>query len=406
MDREKSDSAKRLYLSGILSGIFICLIVLLLLQFFGVIPKWWSTGFVKDVTERARVVESYIDKYYWKDDVSKQKMSENAAKGMVSTLDDKYSAYFSEEEYQDTMHHVNGDYCGIGATLKLDSQTNRKYIESVEEGKPADRAGLQAGDEVVKVNGTDISPKTLSEVVSMIKGEEGKKSTLVIGRMENGVAVQKEVTVACEKIVKQSIESRMLESGIGYIRITEFDKETVEQYKSALDSLEDQGQQGLVLDVRDNGGGSLDACVAMLNRMLPEGTLITEKTKHGTNRKYLSNGKEHFDKPIVILINGNSASASEVFSGTMRDRGAATLIGVKSFGKGIVQTIFPLDDSCGGGIKLTTGEYLLPNGESIHKIGLEPDVEVVYTGTSKELGADDDNQLAKAVEVVSTLVTK
>lgn len=392
---------KRIYISGIISGIFVCLIIILLLQLFGVIPRWWRTEFVEDVGNRADVVEHYISKYYWKDDVSTDKMAEYAAKGMVSALGDKYSVYYSQEEYDDAMKSVNGDYNGIGAMIRLDSKTNRKYVGSVEEGKPAAKAGLQAGDEILKVDGISVADKTLAEIVSLIGGEEGKTVIITISRTKDGESVQEEISVTSERIINQSVYSRMLEGKTGYIRISQFDRETVGQYKTAVDTLEKQGQIKLIIDVRNNGGGSLEACIDMLDRMLPAGKLITETSKSRGNKEYSSTDEEHFDKPVAILINGNSASASEVFAGTMQGRAAAVLVGEKSFGKGIVQTIFSLKDVCGGGIKLTTGEYLLPGGRSIHEVGLTPDVEVGYTGTSKELGGEDDNQLKKAQEVLN-----
>jgi carboxyl-terminal processing protease len=350
------------------------------------------------------VIESYIDSYYWKEDVSDQQLADAAAKGMVTALGDKYSVYYTEEEYNEAMNSVNGDYCGIGATLRMDDETKKKYVEEVPEGKPAEKAGLMVGDELLKVNDTDVTSLSLSDTVALIKGEEGKQSVLTIVRKENEEEVQKEITVVCEKIVTQSVNYKMLDDQMGYIQITEFDKETSEQFKNALTELEKQNQSGLIIDVRDNGGGSLDSCIEMLDRILPAGKLITEKSKSG-EKEYTSTDEEHFDKPMVVLINGNSASASEIFAGTLQDRGTATLLGETSYGKGIVQTIFSLEKTCGGGLKLTTGEYLLPSGRSIHEKGLTPDVETAYTGTSKVLGDEDDNQLEKAEEILKQKLT-
>ena len=179
-----------------------------------------------------------------------------------------------------------------------------------------------------------------------------------------------------------------------------FDKATVKQFKDAITELEKKKERGLIIDLRNNGGGSLTATIEMLNRMLPKGNLITEKNKVNGDKLYTSTDEEHFDKPVIVLINEGSASASEVFAGCMQDRKAATLLGTKSFGKGIVQTVFSLEKSCGGGIKLTTGEYLLPSKRCIQGEGLTPDVEVKYTGSSNKLGAKDDNQLQKALEVM------
>ena len=223
---------------------------------------------------------------------------------------------------------------------------------------------MKPQDEIIRVDGQEISEKTMSELVQMIQKEEGETVVLTVGRKENDQTVQKDISIKIETIVSQSVESRMLDDGLGYIRIERFEKATTEQFRTALASLEEQGQKGIVIDVRDNGGGSLEACVEILDRLLPAGKLITEKSKGSGDKVYSSTDKEHFDKPVVILINGNSASASEVFAGTLQDRGAAVVTGTKSFGKGIVQTIYSLENSCGGGIKLTTGEYLLQIGRA------------------------------------------
>ncbi|MBO5487867.1 MAG: S41 family peptidase [Eubacterium sp.] len=402
MNKRNKKVVKRIYFMGMSTGFVGCLLVLLILQVFGVIPKFWSSELVEDIKNRASVVEKCIDKYYWKDDVSHEKISAYAAKGMVSALGDKYSAYYTSEEMEETMEEVKGDYAGIGASIILDRTTNKKYITSVQEGKPAEKAGLKDGDEIRKVNGEDVSDKSLTDTSAMIKGEEGKTSVLTILREENKKKVTKEIKVTCERIVNQSVDSKMLDGKIGYIQIKNFDEETSSQFKECVEKLEKQNQKGMIVDVRNNGGGTLSAAVNVLNRLLPAGKLITETSKGKEDKIYESTDEEQFDKPLVVLINESSASASEVFAGSLQDRGAATLVGVKSFGKGIIQTIFSLEKSCGGGIKLTTGEYLLPSGRSIHEKGLTPDVESEYTGTSKDLGAEDDNQLKKAMEVMET----
>lgn len=394
----KSERRKGFVL-GMLAGILVFVLLTLATRYLG-IQIFPSTSLADDIWGRAKVVESYIDKYYWKDDVSDQKISEYAAKGMVSALEDKYSVYYTDEELKESLQDVEGDYEGIGATIRMDEKSGKKIITEVQKGKPADKAGLKADDVLLKVGDTAVQELTLSETVNLIKGEEGKKSVLTIQRKEKGTAVTKEITVVCEKIVNQTVTSRMLDRQVGYIAVSSFNKETVQQYTDAIDALEKKGEKGLIIDLRNNGGGSLTASIDMLNRMLPKGDLITEKSKVNGDKLYTSTDEEHFDKPVIILINENSASASEVFAGCMQDRRAATLVGVKSFGKGIVQTIFSLENSCGGGIKLTTGEYLLPSKRCIQEKGLTPDVEVTYTGSSQKQGEEDDNQLKKAWEIM------
>lgn len=392
-------NGRRNFIYGMMAGMLLFALLALLMNLFG-IRLFSTSSLADDIRNRARVVESYIDQYYWKDDVSEQKLSEYAAKGMVSALEDKYSVYYTDDELDKSLEDVEGDYGGIGATIQMDEKTGEKTILEVQKDRPAAKAGLKAGDIIQKVGETDVKELSLSETVKLIKGEEGKKSVLTISRTEHGKSITKKITVVCEKIVNQTVDYKMLKGSIGYIAVSAFNKETVKQYKDAIRALDKKGQKGLILDLRNNGGGSLSATIDMLDCMLPAGDLITEKSKLNGDKQYRSTDKEHFDKPVIILINEGSASASEVFAGSMQDRKAATLVGVKSFGKGIVQTIFSLKDSCGGGIKLTTGEYLLPSGRCIQEKGLTPDVEVKYTGTSQKFTEKDDSQLQKAVEVM------
>lgn len=392
-------NGRRNFMYGMMAGMLLFALLALLMNLFGI--RLFSTSpLADDIQNRARVVESYIDRYYWKDDVSDRKLSEYAAKGMVSALGDKYSVYYTDDELDKSLEDVEGDYGGIGAAVRMDEKTGEKIVVEVQKDRPAAKAGLKAGDIIQKVGETDVKDLSLSDTVKLIKGEEGKKSILTISRTEHGKPTTKKITVVCEKIVNQTVTYKMLEENLGYIAVSAFNKETVKQYKDAIGALDKKGQKGLIIDLRNNGGGSLSAATDMLDRMLPAGDLITEKSKLSGDKQYHSTDKEHFDKPVIILINEGSASASEVFAGSMQDRKGATLVGVKSFGKGIVQTIFSLKDSCGGGIKLTTGEYLLPSGRCIQEKGLTPDVEVKYTGTSQKFTEKDDSQLQKAVEVM------
>ena len=267
MSRKNRKVVRRIYLAGMSSGIVMCLLILLLLQVFQVIPKWWSSELADDIKEKASVVEQYIDKYYWKSDVSDEKIASYAAKGMISALGDKYSAYYTTEEMEEVMGGVNGDYAGIGASVSLDRTTNKKYITSIQEGKPAEKAGLKVNDEIQKINGESVAGKSLSDTVSMIKGEEGKTSVLTIARTEDERTVQKEITVTCEKIVNQSVSIKMLAGNIGYLQIKNFDNETTAQFRAGVDKLEEQKQKGMIVDVRDNGGGSLSAVVDVLDRL-------------------------------------------------------------------------------------------------------------------------------------------
>lgn len=387
------------FIKGILTGMILLFSFGLIAKYLGfdIFPK---LTLADDIRNRAKVVEYYVDEYYWKEGISDKKISEYAAKGMVAALEDPYSTYYTSEELKESLEDISGDYAGIGAVIQLDAKTKKKIVKEVRKGLPADKAGVLVGDELIKVNGEDVKELNLTETVSLVKGEEGKKSVLTILRKENGKVVTKEITVVCEKIVIQSVTSKMFENQIGYIAISGFDKETVAQFNQAIDALEKKKQNGLLIDLRGNGGGSLEATIEMLDRMLPKGNLIIEKNRVNGDKLYTSTDEKHFDKPVVILIDEGSASASEVFAGCMQDRKAATLVGTKSYGKGIVQTVFSLEKSCGGGIKLTTGEYLLPSKRCIQGKGLTPDVEVKNDGKFGEIKEDEDNQLQKALQVM------
>lgn len=387
------------YVQGILTGILLTVCVVLMLRIAGIhlLP---SASLSDGVWEQARVVEQYIDRYYWKADFSDSDLADAAMKGLVYGLGDKYSAYYTEEEYKKVMSSVDGSYVGIGISMKKSETTNRIVVVDVKEGTPAAKAGLKANDEIQSINGTDVTALSTSEVKSMIGGEVGKAYALTVYRKENDVEKTLEVKVVNGNIVNQSVTYKMYPGDIGYIGIHDFDNNTANQFEEALNKLEEKNQKAMILDVRDNPGGTLDAAVKILDDLLPAGELIREKRRNSEDVVYKSTDEKHFDKPVAVLVNEGSASASEVLAGTLQDRGAASLVGKKSFGKGIVQTIFSLQKSCGGGIRLTTAEYLLPSGRSIHEKGLTPDVECEYTGTTQEKGAEDDNQLEKAVEVL------
>ncbi|MBR6229403.1 MAG: S41 family peptidase [Eubacterium sp.] len=406
----------RLYVTGIATGILLVAVLMLLSDVFSWHP-FSTTPAADAVYDLTKTLETYIDRYYWKSDTSDEEFANMAGKGMVSALGDPYSVYMTEEEMKRSIEHTSGDYVGIGCTVGMDMTTGRKYITRIESGKPAEKAGLQVGDEIVALDGEKVQDLSVDDLVSRIHGEEGEKHVFTIlrgtetatgsaasgseaGDSDDGSRIRMDITVVTETIINQSITFRMLENGIGYLRIAGFDRETPDQFRNAISELEKEGMKGLVLDVRNNGGGVLSAVISVLDRLLPAGKLLTETRKGQKDTIYQSTDQESLDLPMAVLINGKSASASEVFAGALQDRKMVPLVGEKSFGKGIVQSIYQLPDEMGG-IKLTTGEYLLPTGRSIHEKGLTPDVEVAYTGGEEDFGTDSDNQLMTAVETIS-----
>lgn len=398
-----SKERKKGFLFGALFGVVIAVGAINIGRFFG-IQLFISGSATQQVHDKAKVIETCIDDYY-QGEVEDEALANGAAKGMVSALGDRYSQYYTEEEYEELMNGINGSYVGIGVSL-VQEEDHSIVVKEVSEGGPAAEAGIRTEDRFVRVDGTDVADMSIDDMIAMIKKESNDGRTIVITierRNENGETETMDKQVVCGKVDVVSVEPKMYGT-VGYIRVTEFDKETDEQFGTALENMRKENVSGLVIDVRNNGGGSLDTVIHMLDELLPEGELITEKSKKEGDRTYHSTNDTSFSKPVVVLMNGQSASASEVFAGTLQARKAATLVGTQSFGKGIVQTVLSLEGSCGGGLKLTTAEYFLPGGISIHKKGLTPDVEVAYEGDESDIsreGYDEskDAQLKQALEI-------
>ncbi len=394
-----NSSSKKGFFFGVCYGILLSVTVFIVLWRFDLGPFVVRTE-VEKITEKATVVGDCIDEYY-QGEIDKNELVNGAIKGMVAGLGDKYSEYYTQEEYDQMMKDIEGSYVGIGVTLQQENENTIRVQEVTKDG-PAMKAGVRKGDRIIKLDGQDVTTMKLNDFVGLIKLDEneGRKFIVTVERMEeDGTTVTVDCNVVCEKVVVESIQSRCYEN-IGYIIIKAFDKGTDEQFKEAMKEMRDKSVDGIVFDVRDNGGGSLDTVVAMLDELLPEGLLLTEKSKKDGEKKYHSTNKTSYDKPMVVLMNGNSASASEIFAGALQTRGKAKLVGTKSFGKGVVQSVLSLKKLCGGGLRLTTAEYFLPNGESIHEKGLTPDVEVKYETPEGEYKEENDNQLLRALEII------
>ncbi len=353
----------------------------------------------QQVMQKIDTLEGLINKYYM-DKVDKNTMAEGIYKGLLSSLKDPYSVYYTKDEYTALMESSSGVYYGIGATVTSDVKTGVLSIVKPFVGGPAYEAGVLPGDVLYKVNGEEVTGKDITEVVGKIKGEEGTKVTVSIIR--EGKSKPIDFTITRKKVEVPTIEYQMLENKIGYIAVSEFDEVTAEQFRAAIDDLEKQGEKGLVVDIRNNPGGLLDTVVDMLRRMLPKGMIVYTEDKYGKRDEYKSDGKEEFNKPLAVLINGNSASASEIFAGAIQDYKKGTLVGTTSFGKGIVQSILPLND--GTAIKVTVSKYYTPKGRNIHKIGITPDVTVELKESLRQkvvIDKKEDNQLQKALQILN-----
>ena len=351
------------------------------------------------VTDKEEEIYNTIDEYFL-NGIDNDKMKDGIYKGMVDSLGDPYTVYYNSEEYKQFTSSSSGTYSGIGVAVSQNVTTGAITIVKTFKKGSGEKEGMKPGDVIYKVEGKKIEGLELSKVVSMIKGEEGTFVKVTV--LRDGKEI--EFNLERKKLEVDTVNYRMEDrSGkkIGYISVSEFDEVTASQFKSAISELSKEGMEGLVIDLRDNPGGLLDVTCEMLDRMIKKGLLVYTVDKYGKRVDEDATDSDSFDKPVAILVNGNSASASEVFSGAMKDYKAATLVGTKTFGKGIVQSIVPFGD--GTAMKVTVSKYYTPNGVNIHGTGIEPDVVVELSKDATKNGKYDrkyDNQLDKALDVV------
>lgn len=348
------------------------------------------------VVSKLYLLEQYVDKYFMLDRSETDEVS-GIYKGFVESLGDQYSAYYSADEYNSLKISTEGNYSGVGAVVQMDKNNGTISIVGIYEDSPAMEAGIKEEDVLVSVDKKNVTGVDLSKVASWMKGEEGTKVELVVQRKGEKLTFE----VERRKIELRSVGSKMLDNNIGYIRVISFEEATVGQFNEAVEKLVKDGMKGLIIDLRNNGGGVVESSISMLDRILPEGVVLSTKDKEGNTKVYHSTNQKTLDVPLVVLINQNSASASEIFAGAIKDREAGTLVGMNSYGKGIVQTVFGLGD--GSALKITTSEYYTPSGQNIHGKGIAPDIEVELPEEVYEQGytsEDSDTQLKKAVEVM------
>ena len=339
------------------------------------------------------VLEQYIDYFYYKSSEITEEEKENGMyKGLFESLGDVYSCYYTPEEYKILEEQTQGVYYGIGAYVSQDVETGFCAISGVIKNSPAEEAGLMEGDIIYKVDGEDMTGLELDEVVSNIRGEEGSEVTLTLVRDGKNM----EVTLTRARVNTPTVDSEMLQDGIGYLQITEFDDVTTEQFNENMAQLKADGMKGLIIDLRGNPGGNVTTVCAIAEQLLPEGLIFYMKDKDGNKTEYKCDGAD-FDLPLVVLVNEYSASAAEILSGAVKDAGIGKLVGKKTFGKGIVQNVIPLED--GSAIKITVANYYTRGGNDIHLKGIEPDVEAELD-TDAYLEDRTDTQLDKAIEVL------
>ena len=342
-------------------------------------------------------IEEMLDTYYV-EDYDKELAEELMYTGLVAGVGDPYTYYLSANSLAEQVEKNSGHFVGIGVEIYA-GDDGYIVVSSVTPGGPAEAAGILAEDKITEVDGESITGKTAADVSALVKGEEGTDVTLTIFRESTGEVLEK--TVTRQDIQVQTVSWRMMDDNIGYISITNFRENTHNQFKEALDTLEAEGMEKLVLDLRNNTGGLVKSAHEIGEELLPEGIMVYTMDKEG-NREDTLCDDVYNDVPMVVLVNGNSASAAEILAGAIQDTGRGELIGTTTFGKGLVQRLFTLPD--GSGLNVTIQKYYTPNGTSIHGVGITPDYEVELPeeyAQQTNIPAEADTQLQKAVEVLS-----
>ena len=352
-----------------------------------------TSGLEKYLSKVKKIID---EEYLWKEDINEDLLKDGAVEGYVKALGDEYTEYIPESEMEDFKEDINGSYTGIGIYMVVDKDTNKIIVYYPISDSPAEKAGIKSGDIIVSVDGVEYGYEDFSKIADYIKGKEGTKVKLGIER--DGKKLDFEIERA--KIEINLVTSKMIEENIGYVKLSSFDENAAKNFKEKVDKLVENGAKSLIIDLRNNGGGIVDSSTDIVDFFLEKGkTIITVKDNKQKEEKTVAKQNQTYSMPVVILVNENTASASEILTGALQENNRAKVIGTKTYGKGVIQTVIPLSD--GSGLKITTGEYFTPKGTEINKKGITPDIEVKLPETVKSVYAvieKDDTQLKKAIE--------
>lgn len=350
-----------------------------------------SDGIGSEVEGKLNAIDSVLESFYF-GDVDDETAKDNIYKAYLSSYGDKYTMYYTADEYKALKESTNGKFYGIGAVCQLSGEGGVLLVDVYDNGAGY-QAGLRSGDRVVNVDGRDITGMELSSAVALIKGDKGTSVTLEVIRGTERLTF----CAVRDAVEAKTVSYTLLDNNIGYLSISQFEEVTTKQFKAAVEDLQSQGMKGLVIDIRNNPGGLLDTVVGMLKYMLPDGLIVYTEDKQGNRKEYKGQDNDEFNLPLAVIVNGNSASASEIFAGAIQDYGKGTIIGTQTYGKGIVQTVKPLTD--GSAIKFTIAKYFTPKGQDIHGKGVTPDMVVEY-----DTDADVDTQLDEAIKNVEAQI--
>ena len=353
-----------------------------------------------DIDTYLKTIKTAIDKnYLWKEKIDEQKLKDGAVEGYVEGLGDKYTEYIPKSEMDDFTENITGSFVGIGVYMIADEDSEKIIVYYPIPDSPAEKAGIKSGDAIINVDGKDYGYDDFDTIADSIKGKEGTRVKLVIER--DGQKLDFEITR--QRIETNPISSKSLNNSIGYIKLPSFDSDSSNRLKEKIDELITNGTKSLILDLRNNGGGIVDEANKIADLFLDKGkTIMTTKDNKGKEETEKTKSKIEYDFPIIVLTNENTASASEILTAALKDNSRAKVVGTKTFGKGVIQTVITLLD--GSGLKITTAEYFTPNGTEINKKGISPDIEVKLPDTVKNIYAlkdEDDTQLNRAIEELS-----
>ena len=384
------------YTAGVLTGVLVVTLAVGGVKF---VQQRQYNGVLSDTShvQKIEYLEKLIDQEYL-GEVDNDEMAEGVYAGLVYGLGDVYSRYYTADEYAQETASTDGAYAGIGVSIQKNKNGGVQIAECYE-GGPGAEAGLQTGDVITAINDTDVTDMELSDVVSMIR--ENKDKTIVLTVLRENEDSSREISVDVTDVELPSVSGEMIDESTGYIQITQFTGVTPQQYKDTFAELKDKGMERLVIDLRDNPGGLLTSVCDILREILPEGLIVYTEDKYGNREEETCDGKNKLDMPLAVLVNENSASASEIFAGAVQDHGVGTIVGTTTYGKGVVQELRQLSD--GSAVKLTVSNYYTPNGNSINKVGIKPDVEVKLASVllnKDEITHEEDNQLNKALNVI------
>ena len=358
-----------------------------------------STENIDIDTYLARIKSVIDNNYLWKDKIDENKLKDGAIEGYVSALGDKYTEYIPKTEIKEFTENITGSFVGIGVYMIADEDSQKIIVYYPIPESPAEKAGIKSGDAIIRVDGKEYGYEDFDSIAENIKGEAGTKVKIVIERDGK----EQEFEITREKIETNPISSKLLKDDIGYIKLPSFDTDSSKKLKEKIDDLVSKGAKSLILDIRNNGGGIVDESTNIADLFLDKGKIImTTKDNKQKEETTKSKSKKQYDMPLIVLTNENSASASEILTAALKDNERATVIGTKTYGKGVIQSVMTLKD--GSGLKITTEEYMTPNREKINKKGIEPNEEVKLPDTVKNVinvKEEEDTQLKKAIENLS-----